>query len=108
MKTVLNGFVVYALALLLNKSYALKPFREWFRTKAVEVGAENFYAKGPDGEPLIEDANEQQEVQGYDFISCAMCTGLWIAGLVCLKEKSLRSTLAAYGISYFLRTQERP
>lgn len=108
MKTVLNGFVVYALALLLNKSYVFKSFREWFRTKAVELKAENFYAKGPDGTPLIEDPNEQQEVEGYDFISCAMCTGLWIAGLVCLKEKSLRSTLAAYGISYFLRTQERP
>lgn len=103
-----SGFITYALTLLLNASWIFKPFRKWFRKKAVEVGAESFYAKDANGDPVLEDNNGTQEVTGYDFISCAMCTGVWIAALTCLRKRGLRHTLAAYGVSYFLKTQERP
>lgn len=102
------GFMVYGLVLILTKSELFHPVRKAFRRGVVRLGWKKFYAVGPDDEPLIEDANEHQEITGYDFISCAMCTGVWVAALTCLWQLGLWDTVGAYGLSYFLRTQERP
>lgn len=105
---IIGGFVVYALVLILTQSELFHPVRKRFRRLMVRLGWKKFYARGPADEPLIEDANEHQEIKGYDFISCAMCTGVWVAALTCLYHMGLWDTLGAYGISYYLRTQERP
>lgn len=102
------GFAVYAFVLIVTTSEIFRGFRKWFRRSVVSLGLSKMYAVDAVGEPVIEDNNGTQEVTGYDFISCAMCTGVWIAALTCLWHMTLWDTVAAYGISYFLKTQERP
>lgn len=102
------GFMVYGIVLVVTTSELFKGPRRAFRELMVKWGWTKCYAKDAEGKPIIEDNNGNQEIIGYDFISCAMCTGVWVAALTCLWQMGLRDTIAAYGVSYFLKTQERP
>lgn len=47
-------------------------------------------------------------INGYTHMfECRMCTGFWVAVIVCAIAKEWHMTLAVYGASYFMATQER-
>lgn len=107
MDWVITGFAVYGIVLIVTMSELFKAPRRWFRMLVVALGWEKFFARDAEGKPILGDDSANQEVTGYDFITCAMCTGVWIAGITCLLPMGLQYMLAAYGLSYFLRTLER-
>lgn len=108
MEVIVAGFAVYAIVLIITMSELFAKPRRWFRMFAYRHDLSPFYAIDASGDPIFGDDAGNQEMTGYDFITCAMCTGVWVAALICLWDMSLRDTVAAYGISYFLKTQERP
>lgn len=81
MDWIAGGFVVYAITFIITLSRIAEPFREWWGDGWWKFDAE--------------------------FIQCAMCVGVWVAAATCLWHMSLWDTVAAYGLSYFLRTLER-
>lgn len=109
MDGIVAGFAVYGVTLIITVSHIARPFRQGFRRIASQIPyiQDYFTAKDPTGEVQIEDEPAHMEVTGYDFISCAMCVGWWVAFAMCLWHMSLWDTLVAYGTSYFLRTLER-
>lgn len=82
MDVILAGFAVYAVTLIITISRIAESFREWWG----------------DGWWIFD----------AEFIECAMCVGVWVSALICLPHMGLWDTVCAYGISYFLKTQERP
>lgn len=86
-QVIIAGFAVYAITFLITVSHIAEKPRRWWRKMH----------KGT----LLGQSKE------FDFISCAMCTGFWVAMLTCLWDLGFWDTVAAYGVSYFLRTLER-
>lgn len=78
-----KSLTIYAVTLVLASSSLLEPFRLWFArlTPRLAVG------------------------RHPHFINCRMCVGFWVAVVVCNTDYSM--ILPAYGLSYFLATQER-
>lgn len=114
------GFVVYAVTLIITTSHLAEGFRIGFRRLAWKLlmpehrslFVRKWYFKGLKEWSLSEvdpdDEGDDYIHSGFDFISCSMCVGVWVAALLCLWHMSLWDTVAAYGFSYFLKTQERP
>lgn len=73
----------YAITFVVASSSLFEPFREWF-VKAT---------------PKLKIGNQKH------MIECRMCTGFWVALLVCNSDWNM--TLPVYGLSYFIATQER-
>lgn len=116
------GFVIYAIALILNDSYLFKPVRGWWRQAAYRIIPSNHRHKflliwNETDDPVLEDEPAEgepgfdefrQQTHGYDFISCSMCCGVWIALILkFLWREPFWDMVSAYGISYFIATQER-
>jgi hypothetical protein len=81
-RLVVLALTIYALTFLIASSSLLHKTREWVKVKT----------------PWL-------HVGGYKhFIDCRMCVGFWIALAVC--NTDWRLILPAYGLSYFLATQE--
>ena len=106
-------FVVYAIMLIVARGHILKRFRRIFR-QVICLIMPHFIARemvrhDHDAPVLVdaEDIPEDVDAEGFDFISCRMCVGVWITLALCFPFHSLPVCIAIYGASYFLATQER-
>jgi len=106
-------FVVYAITLIIARGHILKGFRRIFR-QAVCLTMPRFIARQmvryDEDVPVVldaEDIPEDVDAEGFDFISCRMCVGVWVTLAICSPFHSLHVCIAIYGASYFLATQER-
>lgn len=79
----INSLSIYAITFVVTASSLFEPVRTWVmrKTPRLKIGS----AKHP--------------------IECRMCFGFWAAVVVCNFDYTL--ILPAYGLSYFLATQER-
>lgn len=90
--TILNALVIYALTFLFTQSHIFS----WVRT------------------PLARWLDKVWGPERYKFEECRMCVGFWVtlflgllAWAVGPNPPSALLLMAAYGLSYFLATQER-
>lgn len=105
------GLMVYAITFIITMSQIMLPVRKQIRDILDAVGEKNsktMVRRDAEGEVIITDPEDDDGGEGYDAISCRMCVGFWVTLIVCLWTLSFTDTLAAYGFSYFLATQERP
>ena len=79
----LYAFSSYCITFIIASSSLFEPFRFWFIRKL----------------PKLKIGSHKH------FIECRMCTGFWVAMLVCNVDYTM--ILPVYGLSYFLATQER-
>lgn len=105
-----NTFIIYVITFLITISHAMAPFRKLARKALCKIGF-NFAVLHFE-DLLIEDDvvpdGIADYVVGYDFISCRMCVGAWVALALSLWTGDFVAMVVAYGASYFLATQERP
>lgn len=106
---------LYAATFVVTSARSMQLFRNSFRRLCFIVfkGTElhnsfvHVYKHGP---VLENDRRDEEDVKemgvGYDFISCRMCVGFWLS-LLLLAVMDAPQWGAAYGLSYFLATQER-
>lgn len=79
------ALAAYAVTFVVVSSSLFAPGRKWFSVKA----------------PWL-------RIVGHPhMIECRMCTGFWVAVMVCIIAQEWRLILAVYGASYFMATQER-
>lgn len=113
------SLVLYGLTFLAASSAIFRPIRDCLRV--VFSVMPNFISeklvRRYNGIVLFEtdhdfkklDRNGDPVGQGYDFVSCRMCVGFWIAlATIPFTGLSAADTFIAYAASYFLATQERP
>lgn len=113
------AFACYALTTLITKSYALKWLRIGFRAAAGRLPlfiAQHFTLMFDTDItarlPVLGEAHELGDsdppTDGFDFISCPMCVGFWVAlAVVTLADNfSFLNWIGVYGLSYFIATQE--
>lgn len=115
------AFTVYAVTGLVTVSHIFNTFRRAFREVAWELLpfwlARHFvkYEK-PNGarnrQPILDDDADldlttERDIEGYDFIACRMCVGLWITLAIFTWNTPAQWLLGIYGAAYFLATQER-
>lgn len=113
------AFTVYAATGLVAASHLFKPFRREFRRTAWMlpfVLACHFvkWEQLPLGQkfPIIDDVEDldlstERDIQGYDFIACRMCVGVWVTAGLFAWNTPAQWLLGIYGAAYFLATQER-
>lgn len=106
---------LYAATFLLATSRVLQIVRNTFRKVAFRLfkGTEyhNSFVHVVKGKVVLEnDVRDEDDVKeigvGYDFISCRMCVGFWLS-LPLLIVLTPLQWFSAYGLAYFLATQER-
>lgn len=115
-------FAVYAVTGLVTVSHLFKPFRRAFREVAWELLpfrlAKHFVKHEPRNEQtdnrqsILEDdadldLSTERQIEGYDFIACRMCVGLWVTAALYAWNAPPAFLLGIYGAAYFLATQER-
>lgn len=114
------SLVLYAATLLVTSARVFQAPRNLFRRVAFQVfkGTEfhNSFVHvvpGARGTRVVleNDKRDEEDVReegvGYDFISCRMCVGVWLTIPLLVYVLSPLESAAAYGLSYFLATQER-
>lgn len=106
-------FSVYAVTLIITKSMVFLGVRYKVRQMLSAFPMKFFVMRNKVGDPVLIDYEDYQEefpeeeLSGYDFISCRMCVGFWVTIAFCAFTLPLYNWMAVYGASYFLATQER-
>lgn len=117
----LHGLAVYIVTTVLTQSHVMAPVRWFFRDLAWEILPEKmgkmtvkwFATEMGEEIPILEDEQEidltlEREIRGFDAVSCNLCSGFWIALVVCIcAQLPLNQWLAVYGTSFFLTKLER-
>lgn len=111
-------FAVYAVTGLVTVSHLFKPLRHSFRRTAWRLPfwlASHFvkWENRVEGMTVILDDDAdldlttERDIEGYDFVACRMCLGVWITLALFAWNTPAQWLLGIYGAAYFLATQER-
>lgn len=110
------GIIIYGLTFLITSSRVFQWPRNLFRAAVGDATLKtpmrnSFVHRTRSGEPVLEtDSRDEEDVKeignGYDFISCRMCVGVWVMIPFMFAINPLHA-FAAYAFAYFLSTQER-
>lgn len=104
---------VYAITLVITKSMVFLGIRYKVRQFLSVFPMKFLVMRNKVGDTVLidyEDYEEEfpdDELTGYDFISCRMCVGFWVTLAFCVLTMPVYGWMAVYGASYFLATQER-
>ena len=114
-ETITAAITAYILGILLCSSRIMSMPRSMFRSLFGAIpGIGHMLTMSYEGAIITEDeeiafAKERDFANGYDFISCRLCTGFYISAVVSYDANlSLSSFLAVYGLSYFMAKLEQP
>jgi hypothetical protein len=114
-EVIIYALVLYSATLILTSSRSMQMVRNTFRKGAFKIWKgtklHNSFVHVVHNKPVLEnDVRDEEDVKeigvGYDFISCRMCVGFWLSLPLLLVLHPLYWG-AAYGLAYFLSTQER-
>lgn len=102
----------YILVIIVTLSEVMKPFRTAFRVAVDAIlpywAAKKFVVYDRDRFAITKDPlAHPYDGSGYDFISCRLCVGFWVAlfGAIALKLDPI-TAIAAYGLSHFATMME--
>lgn len=119
LRLILAVLTCYGVTEIITMSYIAKGFRAGYREFVWEIAPDwiSYHAVrwfvDDEGEekPILTDEAETtydgREIKGYDQISCAICTGFWVALIVSISFRCEWWFLAVYGGAVFLNRQER-